>query len=60
MKHIKVTLRKSTIGCTRKQIENVKGLGLRKIGHSRTLDNTPAIRGMVKKVMHLLDVAEME
>lgn len=59
MKQIKVTLRRSTIGSTRKQLECVKGLGLRKIGHARTLENTPAVRGMVKKVIHLLDVEEI-
>jgi len=57
---IKVTLRRSTIGATQKQIENVKGLGLRRIGQSRVLENTPAVRGMVKKVIHLVDVEEIE
>lgn len=57
---IKVTLRRSTIGATQKQIDNVKGLGLRRIGQSRVLENTPAVRGMVKKVIHLVDVEEIE
>lgn len=57
--HLKVTLVKSTIGRTDKQIESVKGLGLRHIGESRVLENTPAVRGMVKKVIHLLDVEEV-
>jgi large subunit ribosomal protein L30 len=60
MKNIKVSLRRSTIGGSRKQIECVKGLGLRKVGHSRVLENTPAVRGMIKKVIHLLDVEEVE
>lgn len=60
MKHIKVTLKRSTIGASEKQIENVKGLGLRKIGQSKTLENTPAVRGMVKKVIHLVDFEEVE
>lgn len=60
MKHLKVTLRKSTIGADKRQIECVKGLGLRRIGQVRTLDNTPAIRGLVKKVIHLVDVEETE
>ncbi|MGC6491680.1 MAG: 50S ribosomal protein L30 [Myxococcota bacterium] len=59
MKQITVTLRRSTIGATQKQIANVKGLGLRKIGDSRTLENTPAVRGMIKKVIHLLEVSEL-
>lgn len=57
--HIKVTLRHSTIGRPAKQLATVKGLGLRKIGQSRVLENTPAVRGMVKKVIHLLDVEEV-
>jgi large subunit ribosomal protein L30 len=58
-KQIKVTLRKSTIGSTGVQIANVKGLGLRKINSTKTLENTPAVRGMVKKVIHLVDVEEL-
>ena len=57
--HLKVTLRHSAIGRPRRQLENLKGLGLRKIGQSRTLENTPAVRGMVKKVIHLIEVEEV-
>ncbi|MFK7928280.1 MAG: 50S ribosomal protein L30 [Myxococcota bacterium] len=57
--HIKVTLRHSAIGRPAKQLEHLKGLGLRKIGNSRTLENTPSVRGMVKKVLHLVDVEEV-
>ena len=60
MKKLKVTLKKSTIGSTQDQIATVKGLGLRKIRSSRVLENTPAVRGMVKKVIHLVDVQEIE
>ncbi len=54
-KTITVKLKKSTIGSTDKQKANVRGLGLRRIGHEKTLENTPAVRGMIKKVIHLLD-----
>ena len=37
----------------------VDGLGLRKIGHSVTVANTPSFRGMVKKVLHLVEVEEV-
>lgn len=57
-KTITVTLKKSVISCTDKQKACVKGLGLRKTGSSKTLENTPAVRGMIKKVIHLLEVAE--
>jgi large subunit ribosomal protein L30 len=58
-KQIKVTLKKSTIGSTDSQIATVMGLGLRKINSTKTLENTPAVRGMVKKVMHLIVVEEL-
>lgn len=58
MSTITVKLKKSTISCTEKQKANVRGLGLRKTGSVRTLENTPAVRGMIKKVIHLLDIVE--
>jgi large subunit ribosomal protein L30 len=58
--HLRVTLRHSTIGCTPAQRLQVRGLGLRKIGQVRELENTPAVRGMVKKVLHLVEVVEVE
>lgn len=60
MARLKVTLKRSTIGRPKPQLDTVKGLGLRKIGQSRVLENTPAVRGMVKKVIHLVTVEEVE
>lgn len=60
MKKLKVTLKRSLIGSNKKQRATITGLGLRKLHQERTLDNTPAIRGMIKKVLHLVDVAEVE
>lgn len=60
MKHLKVTLKRSTIGVPDRMVETVRGLGLRKIGQSRLLENTPAVRGMVKKVIHLVEAVEAE
>jgi large subunit ribosomal protein L30 len=57
---LQVTLKKSTIGSTKSQIATVQGLGLRKVNSMRILNNTPAIRGMVKKIIHLLQVEEIE
>ena len=59
MTRLRVTLKHSTIGRNRKQLQTVKGLGLRRIGQSRVLENTPAVRGMVKKVLHLVHVEEV-
>lgn len=57
-KTITVKLTKSPIACTDKQKANVRGLGLRKIGQSRTLENTPAVRGMIKRIIHMLKIVE--
>ena len=50
---VKVTLMKSTIGFNRNQAAVVRGLGLRRIGHSVELVDSPATRGMIHKVRHL-------
>lgn len=57
-KTITVKLKKSVIAHTDKQKACVRGLGLRKTGSIKTLENTPAVRGMIKKVIHLLEVVE--
>jgi large subunit ribosomal protein L30 len=53
---LKVTLTRSTIGCSERQRNAIRGLGLRKIGVSRDVENTPAIRGLIKSVIHLIQV----
>lgn len=53
---IKVTLKKSFIGYTERQRLTLKGLGLRKVNRSKVLNDTPAIRGMIGKVQHLVEV----
>ncbi len=60
MSQLKVTLRRSALSRPVDQQATVMGLGLRYIGHSRTLENTPAVRGMVKKVIHLVEVEEVD
>ena len=59
-KKLQITLKKSVIGSNQAQRATVRGLGLRRINHTRVLENTPAVRGMVKKVIHLVDVSEVE
>jgi large subunit ribosomal protein L30 len=55
-KRVKVTLRKSTIGFGKKQAAVIEGLGLRRLNHTVELADTPAIRGMIHKVRHLVEV----
>jgi large subunit ribosomal protein L30 len=57
-KKLKITLRKSPIGFNRNQGAVVQGMGLRRIGHSVELLDTPATRGMILKVRHLVEVGE--
>ncbi|MDP6934396.1 MAG: 50S ribosomal protein L30, partial [Myxococcota bacterium] len=42
------------------QRATVRGLGLRRIHQSSVLENTPAVRGMVKRVIHMVEVTEVE
>lgn len=60
MKKGKITIRykRSACGFPIDQISTIRGLGLRKLHQERTLENTPAVRGMIKKVIHLVDVVK--
>ena len=55
-KTITIRLVKSTISCPPKQRALVRGLGLKSIRGERTLENTSAVRGMIKQVLHLVQV----
>jgi len=53
-KTIKVTLVKSVIGTKQDHRATVRGLGLRKLNSSAVLEDTPAVRGMIRKIAYLL------
>ena len=55
---VKVTQVKSPIGRPADQHETLKGLGLNKMNRTRELEDTSAMRGMIKKVAHLVRVEE--
>ena len=57
-RRLKITLVKSTIGFDRKQATVVQSMGLRRLGHTVELMDTPATRGMIHKVRHLVTVQE--
>ena len=57
-KTVKVTQVKSSIGHGKEQIATLKGLGLNKVGRPSELEDTPSVRGMIKKVAHLIKVEE--
>ncbi len=55
-KTIEVTLVKSPIGYTKRQKATVKALGLSKLHQTVEKTDTPAVRGMINAVSHLLEV----
>jgi len=55
-KTVRVTQIKSAIGRPGDQRETLKGLGLTKMHKTRELEDTPSVRGMIKKVQHLVQV----
>jgi large subunit ribosomal protein L30 len=57
-KKLIITQVRSTIGCPPDQRGTVKALGLKRIRHTVEQDDTPVIRGMIAKVIHLVQVRE--
>ena len=58
MSTVRVTQRKSRNGCDKRQLATLRSLGLRRIGHTVEVSDSPQIRGMLHKVRHLVDVQE--
>ncbi len=56
---IKVTQIRSAIEQTKKQKATLKGLGLGRISQERVLENTACVRGMIRKVQHLVAIQEV-
>lgn len=59
-KTIQVTLLKSGIGFNKRQKATLKALGLNKLHQTVEKDDTPAIRGMITAVRHLVVVKDKE
>ncbi len=59
-KKLKVTLVRSKIGRIRSHRATVTGLGLKRMHQSVIVDDTPEIRGMIRKVAYMLNVEEVE
>jgi large subunit ribosomal protein L30 len=55
---LKVTQRKSRNGSDKRQLDTLRSLGLRRIGHTVEVSDNPQIRGMLHKVRHLVEVSE--
>ena len=58
-KHVRVVQIASGLGRKPGQIETLIGLGLNKMRKVSTLEDTPAVRGMIRKVHHLVRVEEL-
>ncbi len=58
MSAVRVTQRKSRNGCDKRQLDTLRSLGLRRIGHTVEVSDSPQIRGMLHKVRHLVEVRE--
>jgi large subunit ribosomal protein L30 len=56
---LRITWVKSSIGYSRRQKGTIRALGLRRLGDAVEQSDTPAIRGMVDKVSHLVEVEEI-
>jgi large subunit ribosomal protein L30 len=58
MSTVRVTQRKSRNGADKRQLATLRSLGLRRIGHTVEVSDSPQMRGMMHKVRHLIEVDE--
>ncbi len=58
MSTLRVTQRKSRNGCDKRQLATLRSLGLRRIGQTVEVTDSPQIRGMIHKVRHLVEVED--
>jgi large subunit ribosomal protein L30 len=58
MSSLRVTQRRSRNGSDQRQRDTLRSLGLRRIGHSVEVADSPQVRGMLAKVSHLVEVSE--
>jgi large subunit ribosomal protein L30 len=57
MSTLRITQRRSRNGSDRRQIATLRSLGLRRIGDTVELNDSPQVRGMIAKVRHLVEVS---
>lgn len=55
---LRITLKRSSIGCPRRQRETLGGLGLTRVGKTVLRYDSPSVQGMIRKVLHLVEVRE--
>lgn len=57
---LRITWKKSAIGYKNNQKRTIEALGLRRLGHSVEQSDNRAVRGMITKVRHLVEVTELD
>lgn len=60
MAKLRITQTRSSIGTKPKQRGTLRALGLGRIGKSQTIEDSPALRGQIAKVPHMVDVEEVD
>ena len=55
-KKVKITLLKSPFGTGKRHMATVRGLGLRRRHHTVEVEDTPAVRGMIREVSYMLKI----
>lgn len=60
MKQLKITLVRSLIGRPQTQRVTIQSLGLRKLNQSVVCNDTPEVRGAVRKIIHLVECTEVD
>jgi large subunit ribosomal protein L30 len=58
MSALTVTQRRSSNGCNQRQLDTLRSLGLRRIGHTVQVGDTPQARGMLHAVRHIVEVGD--
>jgi len=59
MANLEITLKRSLIGSTQRQIKTIKSLGLKKINSKAVHPDNDAVRGAIKQISHLVEVKEV-
>ena len=60
MAKLKITQIRSRNGATKRQIDTLASLGIRRMNHTIVLEENPVSKGMIDKVLHLIKVEEIE
>jgi large subunit ribosomal protein L30 len=58
MSTLRITQRRSRNGAKPRQLDTLRSLGLRRIGHTVEREDTPQVRGMVHSIRHLVEVEQ--